>query len=709
MDVASLGLEVDSAPVEKGARALDKLSTSANKAEGQTKRLSGAAGAAETALEGEAAAASKAAAALRAHSRVANDNAVVMRKSFQASNLAAQGFDIAVTSAMGMNAAMIGLQQGTQVAQVLASTDKPLRSLAGAFAAILSPTTFLTIALVSLSAAALQLVNWGKAAGAVMDSIASILPSIAMEATIAGAALALAFSPAIIRAVLALAAALSGALVGALRAVSAAALANPFAVFALAITAAVTAAYVFRDEVKNAIGVDVIGIIANAANVIVGSFVGAYNAIKLTWSALPAALGDVTIQTANAVIGGMENMINYAIDRMNAFIGRINQMMLEVSAITGIDLTIDGIGDVNFGRIENRFANQASSVGSSISEAFSSAMQTDYVGKLGDVISSTASKASAKLKELAESVRKIGDEEDKAAAKAAKRYAKIVESARSRIASSKAEREGLFLTNEAALRLRYTVDLLNQAREAGIKLSSAQATELRGLASEMAAAEINVKRTAEAIDLYKTSTKTFITDFRTSLMQGKGLWESFASAALNALDRIINKLETQFVDALFSSFGNAGATGGGGGLMGGVFGLLGSFLGFAKGAAFSGGNVIPFATGGVVDRATTFAMSGGRTGLMGEAGPEAIMPLRRGRDGKLGVSAMNDNARNLNIRIGVDVDNNGSFYGYVKSISEETVSESAGEIVDASVSASRKHTSKDVAKLNRHSTSKVFR
>lgn len=143
--------------------------------------------------------------------------------------------------------------------------------------------------------------------------------------------------------------------------------------------------------------------------------------------------------------------------------------------------------------------------------------------------------------------------------------------------------------------------------------------------------------------------------------------------------------------------------------MGGVFGLLGSFLGFAKGAAFSGGNVIPFATGGVVDRATTFAMSGGRTGLMGEAGPEAIMPLRRGRDGKLGVSAMNDNARNLNIRIGVDVDNNGSFYGYVKSISEETVSESAGEIVDASVSASRKHTSKDVAKLNRHSTSKVFR
>ena len=58
----------------------------------------------------------------------------------------------------------------------------------------------------------------------------------------------------------------------------------------------------------------------------------------------------------------------------------------------------------------------------------------------------------------------------------------------------------------------------------------------------------------------------------------------------------------------------------------------------AKGEVFSGGNIVPFATGGVVSRPTTFPMSGGRTGLMGEAGyPEAIMPLARGADGKLGI------------------------------------------------------------------------
>ena len=64
-----------------------------------------------------------------------------------------------------------------------------------------------------------------------------------------------------------------------------------------------------------------------------------------------------------------------------------------------------------------------------------------------------------------------------------------------------------------------------------------------------------------------------------------------------------------------------------------------SFLGFADGGVFSGGNVIPFANGGVVNSPMTFPMSGGKMGLMGEAGPEAIMPLKRGKDGKLGVAA----------------------------------------------------------------------
>ena len=70
----------------------------------------------------------------------------------------------------------------------------------------------------------------------------------------------------------------------------------------------------------------------------------------------------------------------------------------------------------------------------------------------------------------------------------------------------------------------------------------------------------------------------------------------------------------------------------------GIGGLFEGMMPFAQGGAFSQGRVMPFADGGVVRGPVTFPMRGG-TGLMGEAGPEAIMPLSRGSDGKLGVRA----------------------------------------------------------------------
>ncbi|MEP5632259.1 MAG: phage tail tape measure protein [Tateyamaria sp.] len=74
----------------------------------------------------------------------------------------------------------------------------------------------------------------------------------------------------------------------------------------------------------------------------------------------------------------------------------------------------------------------------------------------------------------------------------------------------------------------------------------------------------------------------------------------------------------------------------GGLLTSGVGSLVQGILPFADGAPFSQGRVMPFASGGIVSSATPFGMRGGM-GVMGEAGPEAIMPLARGPDGKLGV------------------------------------------------------------------------
>ncbi len=70
-------------------------------------------------------------------------------------------------------------------------------------------------------------------------------------------------------------------------------------------------------------------------------------------------------------------------------------------------------------------------------------------------------------------------------------------------------------------------------------------------------------------------------------------------------------------------------------------GLGDLFSGILRGVAGVGVQSlpIPFAKGGVIASPVAFPLGGGRTGLAGEAGPEAILPLARGSDGRLGVRA----------------------------------------------------------------------
>ena len=71
-------------------------------------------------------------------------------------------------------------------------------------------------------------------------------------------------------------------------------------------------------------------------------------------------------------------------------------------------------------------------------------------------------------------------------------------------------------------------------------------------------------------------------------------------------------------------------------LVSGASNMFSGALGFSHGGV--PGRVQAFASGGVVSQPTYFPMPGG-AGLMGEAGSEAIMPLKRGADGRLGVAA----------------------------------------------------------------------
>jgi phage-related minor tail protein len=78
---------------------------------------------------------------------------------------------------------------------------------------------------------------------------------------------------------------------------------------------------------------------------------------------------------------------------------------------------------------------------------------------------------------------------------------------------------------------------------------------------------------------------------------------------------------------------------------------IGQLFNFSPQLAAAGGAIKPFAAGGVIGTPTYFPMTDGGVGLAGEAGPEAIMPLTRGADGKLGVMAAGGARSSITVNI----------------------------------------------------------
>lgn len=135
-------------------------------------------------------------------------------------------------------------------------------------------------------------------------------------------------------------------------------------------------------------------------------------------------------------------------------------------------------------------------------------------------------------------------------------------------------------------------------------------------------------------------------------------FSEMATSIINDIEKMIIKLE--IVDPLMRAL-----QGGIGGFLPGVgggaspaaagqvanldFHNIGGVIPSAKGNIFSGAGLSAFSNS-VVDRPTYFKFASG-AGLMGEAGPEAIMPLTRGSNGKLGVAASNDNGGGTEVHI----------------------------------------------------------
>ncbi|MBN0975969.1 phage tail tape measure protein [Pseudomonas sp. SDM007_2] len=140
-------------------------------------------------------------------------------------------------------------------------------------------------------------------------------------------------------------------------------------------------------------------------------------------------------------------------------------------------------------------------------------------------------------------------------------------------------------------------------------------------------------------------------------------------ATRQAASGLLGSLVGMGVSAAGSYFGGGAATSAGSTAAGYSPEVLAGWSGVtqAKGGAWSGG-IQMFADGGaftnsIVSKPTAFGMANGKTGVMGEAGEEAIMPLTRTSSGKLGVMAMGgggSGVTQINVEVHIDGDGNAS-------------------------------------------------
>lgn len=142
---------------------------------------------------------------------------------------------------------------------------------------------------------------------------------------------------------------------------------------------------------------------------------------------------------------------------------------------------------------------------------------------------------------------------------------------------------------------------------------------------------------ADAIKGTFTALEDSFLDF---IKTGKFNFASFTQGILDDLAKIIVRasIVRPLADAILGSgFNLFGASGAGSyGSAGGSYTGTGAVA--ATGMAFDKG-IKRYASGGIVSSPTMFGYGKGSTGLMGEAGPEAILPLQRGSGGQLGVAA----------------------------------------------------------------------
>ncbi|EGO5197911.1 phage tail tape measure protein [Escherichia coli] len=120
----------------------------------------------------------------------------------------------------------------------------------------------------------------------------------------------------------------------------------------------------------------------------------------------------------------------------------------------------------------------------------------------------------------------------------------------------------------------------------------------------------------------------------TEMLNGNKVeWRSWAASILQEISKVL--MNAAIVNGIKMA---ANSMSGAGGFFGSIGNWLGGAVANAKGGVYTSANLSAYSNS-IVDTPTYFAFAKG-AGLMGEAGPEAIMPLTRAADGSLGVRAV---------------------------------------------------------------------
>ncbi len=376
---------------------------------------------------------------------------------------------------------------------------------------------------------------------------------------------------------------------------------------------------------------------------------GTVGGIREVWRALPPLFQNVAAEAANYFIDGMEDLAASAVAALNAVIDGLNRVLDFIGADKALEWfgfsgSVDTLTPPDLSSWRASVNEQARGIGEAFSAGFANGYdqsiaatpvldtlealvaQADSAsatfGAIADAFGAEFLKANPALTEIIERI-KTGDSE--------------VSALSDYFSSVDADTKGSGKGSKTKEQEDYLGGLLAEAK---------QKRRLVGLTEEETRRQeilFELKKRKLPVDEERIATIVATESYTRSLMEAEqqrqqlmqtveghieNAFMSMVDGSASVEDAFKGMLRNILLAIYQQEVAKPAATA--------VGTLFRGLLGFADGGAFSKG-VQFFANGGVVNSPTMFQHSGG-LGVMGEAGAEAIMPLKRGSDGKLGVA-----------------------------------------------------------------------